>query len=205
MVLRRRSGGATATQENDQASQPLELGRQAGKGKPTPKRSEVERARRQPYAAPPKDAKDRKAAAAHDRERRRLERERQTAAMKRGEEWAIPAKDRGAVKALARDYVDSRRLLVSEYILFAVFILIFIIFALGSHKAYSNTILYLELFIVLVIAVEGIYHGAMVARLAKQRLPAESTRGITWYVVKRSLRLRASRIPPARVKRGDRI
>jgi hypothetical protein len=201
MVLRRRSGGGTATPENDQAAQAQDQAK-AGKGKPTPKRSEVERARRQPYAAPPKD---RKAAAAQDRERRRLDRERQMAAMKRGEEWAIPTKDRGAVKALARDYLDSRRLVVSEYILFGVFVLIFIIFALGSHRAYSNLILYLELLIVLVIVAESTYHSMMVTRLAKQRLPGQSTRGITWYITKRSLRLRASRIPPPRVNRGDPI
>jgi len=202
MVLRRRSGGATATPENDEAAQAQDAAKSAGKGKPTPKRSEVERARRQPYAAPPKD---KKAAAAQDRERRRLERERQMAAAKRGEEWAIHPRDRGAVKALARDYLDSRKFVLSEYILFCVFILVFIIFALGSHKAYSNLILYLELLIVLIIAGEGAYRGAMVTRLVKQRLPGESTRGITWYITKRSLRLRASRIPPPRVKRGDRI
>jgi len=97
MVLRRRSAGATATPEDDQASQAAEQAKLVGKGKPTPKRSEVERARRQPYAAPPKD---RKAASAQDRERRRAERTRQMEAMKRGEEWAIHARDRGAVKAL---------------------------------------------------------------------------------------------------------
>ena len=197
-MLRRRSGGATAAPEIDEAAEAAK----PGKGKPTPKRSEVERARRQPYAAPPKD---KKAAAAQDRERRRTERERQMAAMKRGEEWAINPRDRGAVKALARDYIDSRKFVVSEFILFAVFILIFIIFALGSHKAYSNLILYLELFIVLVIVAEGSYHGARVMQLAKRRHPGENTRGITWYVIKRSLRLRASRIPPPRVKRGDSI
>ena len=202
MVLWRRSGGATATQESDQASQAAEQAKQVGKGKPTPKRSEVERARRQPYAAPPKD---KKAAAAQDRDRRRVERERQMAAMKRGEEWAIPARERGAVKALARDYLDSRRFVLSEYILFGVFLLIFVIFFIGSRKGYSNLILYLELLIVLVIAVEATYHAMMVTRLAKQRLPGESTRGITWYITKRSLRLRASRIPPPRVSRGERI
>lgn len=124
--------------------------------------------------------------------------------MKRGEEWALPAKDRGPVRALARDYLDSRRFVVSEYILFAVFILIFIIFLLGSSKN-SAIVLYIELFIVGIIGVEAIYHGARVTALVKQRLPDQSAKGITWYLAKRGLRLRASRIPPARVKRGDAI
>ena len=78
-----------------------------GKGRPTPKRSEVERARRQPYAPPPAD---KKAAAAQRRDRSAPSRSRRTEAMRRGEEWALPAKDSGPVRALARDYVDSRRL-----------------------------------------------------------------------------------------------
>jgi hypothetical protein len=201
-VLRRRSSGSTATPDTDQASPAADQSaKQAGKGRPTPKRSEVERARRQPYTAPPAD---RKAAAAQQRERRRAEQNRRTAAMKRGEEWAIPPKDRGAVRALARDYIDSRRVIVSEYILFGVFLLIFVIFALGKSKD-SDVVLYVEVLILAVIAIESAFHGAMVTRLAKQRLPGESTRGITWYVAKRSLRLRASRIPPVRVRRGEAI
>ncbi len=201
-MLRRRSGGATATPESDELNSATDQQvKQAGKGKPTPKRSEVERARRQPYTPPPKD---RKAASAQQRDHRRTEQKRRMDAMKRGEEWAIPPRDRGPARGLARDYVDSRRWIISEYILFAVFALIFVIFALGSGKN-SALVLYIELGIVAIIALEGLYHGTRVTRLIKQRLPDASTRGITWYVVKRSLRLRSSRIPPARVKRGDTI
>jgi hypothetical protein len=201
-VLLRRRAGASAAPEPEQASPADDRpASQTGKGRPTPKRSEVERARRQPYAAPPADKKE---AAAQSRDRRRAEQKRRTDAMRKGEEWALPARDRGAVRALARDYIDSRRLVVSEYILFGVVLLIIVIFALGSAKN-STTILFIELAIVGVIAVESLYHAAMVSRLAKQRLPGESTRGISWYIAKRSLRLRASRIPPARVERGAAI
>ncbi len=55
------------------------------------------------------------------------------------------------------------------------------------------------------IALEALFHATMLRRLARQRLPGESTRGIAWYVAKRSIRLRSSRIPPARVARGDAI
>jgi hypothetical protein len=194
--------GTPATPDDEQAKAAAdESAKQAGKGRPTPKRSEVERARRQPYTPPPTD---RKAASAQQRDRRRAEQKRRTDAMRRGEEWALPAKDRGPVRALARDYVDSRRFIVSEYILFGVFVLIFIIFALGSSKN-SAVVLYVELGIVGVIAIESLYYGTMLTRLAKRRLPGESTRGITWYVAKRSLRLRVSRIPPPRVQRGQSI
>lgn len=199
-MFRRRTPQAPAELETE-APAPAGAARQAGKGRPTPKRSEVERARRQPYTAPPAD---KKAAAAQQRDRRRTEQQRRMAAMKRGEEWALGVKDRGPVKALARDYVDSRRVIVSEYILFAVFALILLVFILGAAKN-SAVVLYIEVGIVALIGVEAMIHATAVRRLARQRFPGENTRGLTWYVAKRAIRLRSSRIPPARVARGQAI
>lgn len=175
--------------------------KQAGKGRPTPKRSEVERARRQPYSAPPAD---KKAAASQQRERRRADQQKRMQAMRRGEEWALAAKDRGPVKALARDYIDSRRVVVSEYILFLVFALILLVFMLGAAKN-SGVVLYIEVGIVALIAVESSIHAIAIRRLARQRFPGENTRGLTWYVAKRAIRLRSSRVPPTRVARGQAI
>ncbi len=179
--------------------------KQAGKGRPTPKRSEVERRRREPYTPPPAD---RKAAAAQKRERQGAERRRRMEAMKRGEEWALRPVDRGPVKALARDYVDSRRLIVSEYVLFVVFVVIIALFLLGQagkSGTGSSLVLLIELGIVALITAESMYHGTRAARLARQRLPGQSTRGLTWYVAKRAIKIRASRIPPPRVSRGQAI
>ena len=184
--------------EDEQAEQTV---KQAGKGRPTPKRSEAERRRRQPYTPPPTD---KKTAASQQRERRRADQRRRMDAMRRGEEWALATKDRGPVKALARDYIDSRRFILSEYILFAVFALILLVFAFGAAKN-SSIVLYLELGIVLLIAIEAVYHATMVRRLVGQRLPGESTKGLAWYIAKRSIRLRSSRIPPARVAKGEAI
>ena len=199
-MFRRRSDSSQAAAEADQvdevSDQPV---RQAGKGRPTPKRSEAERRRRQPYAAPPTD---RRAAAAQDRQHRRTEQRRKMDAMRRGEEWALPARDRGPVRALARDYIDSRRLVVSEYILFGVFGLILVVFLLGASKN-GSVVLYIELAIVAVIGLEAFYHGTVVRRLARQRFPGQPANGLVWYVAKRSIRLRSTRIPPARVGRGQ--
>jgi Protein of unknown function (DUF3043) len=201
-VFRRRSAPASAEVAGNEAGDGSgEAFRQVGKGRPTPKRSDVERRRRQPYAAPPAD---KKASATQQRDLRRAEQRRRMDAMRRGEEWALPARDRGPVKALARDYIDSRRVIVSEYILFAVFALIFLVFLLGAAKN-SATVLYLEVGIVAVIALEALFHATAVRRLARQRFPGENTRGLAWYMAKRSIRLRSSRIPPARVARGDTI
>jgi len=201
-VFRRRSSSASSLAEDDQAEQAADQSvKQVGKGRPTPKRSEVERRRRQPYTPP---ATDKKTAAAQQRERRRADQRRRMEAMRRGEEWALSSKDRGPVRALARDYIDSRRLIVSEYILFAVFALILVVFAFGRAKN-SSIVLYIEGAIVLLIGIEAFFHATVLRRLVRQRLPGESTRGIAWYIAKRSIRLRSSRIPPARVARGEAI
>jgi hypothetical protein len=205
-VFRRRSAGAPAVLDGDQAPQaPQPAGpqpRQAGKGRPTPKRSEAERRRRQPYAAPPATRGDRKAGAAKDRDARRAEQRRRMAAMNRGEEWAMPARERGPVRALARDYLDSRRLVLSEYVFFVVFALLIVLLV---SRAATNTslVFYIEIGVVALIGGESSYHAARVGRLVRQRLPGQSTRGLTWYILKRSIRLRSTRIPRPRVGRGE--
>jgi hypothetical protein len=124
------------------------------------------------------------------------------AAMRRGEEWALPAKERGPLRALARDYLDSRRLVLSEYVLFFIFGLLIIM--LFTH-ATTNTslVLYIEIGVVGLVGLESAFHASRVSRLARQRLPGTNARGMTWYIAKRSIRLRSTRIPPPRVGRGE--
>jgi hypothetical protein len=204
-VFRRRSSGAPTVLDNDPAPAPATAptpARQAGKGRPTPKRSEAERKRRQPYTAAPATKADRRAATVKDRTHRRAEQQRRIAAMKRGEEWALPAKERGPLRALARDYLDSRRLVLSEYVLFFIFGLLIIL--LFTHAAKNSVfVLDIEFGVVALVIGESTYHAYRIGRLAKQRLPGTSVRGLTWYIAKRSIRLRSTRIPPPRVGRGE--
>ena len=168
------------------------------KGRPTPKRSEAERRRRQPYTAPA----DKKAAYAQSRDRDRATRARRMEAMRRGENWALPRKDQGPVRALARDYVDSRRGL-SEYYLFGVLALVFLLFVPALRK--SLLIDYVVLALLLVIVTESVLVGGRIVRLANERFPGESTRGIRMYAAIRGTQIRRLRMPAPRVKPGDKI
>ena len=168
-----------------------------GKGRPTPKRSEAERRRRQPYSAP----SDRKAAAAQSRDRDRGARARRSEAMKRGESWALPRKDQGPVRALARDYVDSRRS-VSEFYMFGILVLVVLLFTPLRKSAALD---YLVLLLLLVILVESYFVGSRVIRLASQRFPGESTKGIRMYAGIRGTQIRRLRMPAPRVKVGQKI
>ena len=169
----------------------------AGKGRPTPKRSESERRRR--YQLAPED---RKQAAKQARSRDRADRGRKTEAMRRGEEWALPAKDKGPVRALARDYVDSKRRF-SEFYMYGLVVLLFLLFL---HSSVVQTILPLVLIaMVLIMAGEGFWIGRKVSKLAGERYPGQSTRGIKMYAGMRALQIRKLRFPKPRVKPGESI
>jgi len=189
------ANGATAASDAD-ASPGRPGALTAGKGRPTPKRSEAERRRRQPYTAP----KDRKEAARVSRDRQKTDRTRRMAAVRRGEEWALPARDRGPAKALARDYVDSSRR-ISEYYMYGLLVLLVLLFI--RAPIVQTIVPLLVLAAVLVMAIEGILIGRKVKRLAAERLPGQSTRGLALYSAMRALQIRRLRVPKPRVKPGD--
>jgi hypothetical protein len=166
-----------------------------GKGKPTPKRSEAERRRRQPFAAP----KDRKEASRTLRDRQRGERTRRTEAMRRGEEWAMPARDRGPARALVRDYVDSRRR-ISEFYMYGLIVLLVLLFI--KTAIVQSIVPLLVMAAVLVMLVEGITLGRRAKILTAQRLPQESTRGLAIYAAMRALQIRKLRVPKPRIGPG---
>jgi len=189
---------AAQAQTSDEAAAAGSPGRTPAKGRPTPKRSEAEKRRREPYNAP----SDRKAAYQKTKERDRTARQQRAAAMRRGEEWALPRKDQGKVRALARDYVDSRRTL-SEYYLFAVAALIVLLFVPGLRQ--TLVVDYVVLAVLVVLVVEGWLTGRRVQRLIQQRYPGETTRGVRIYAAMRSTQIRKMRMPPPRVGPGDKI
>jgi len=205
-VFRRRSSDATQAvdaglpvpDDADDESRPARGNVTAPKGVPTPKRSDAQANRRQPYQAPA----DRKAAAQLARQRDRTERGRRSDALQRGEQWALPAKDRGPVRALARDVVDARRG-IGEYYMIMVVVLIALLIVPGSTtKLVADLVV---LFMLLLIIIEGWFVGTKVKRLAAQRFPGESTKGVMLYTTMRGISLRRMRIPKPRVDRGDKV
>ena len=187
---------AAAPEDGSPADEPVNRGAvTAGKGRPTPKRSEAER-RRRPVGAPG----DRKEANRQYRERQRQDRARRQQGMQRGEQWAMPARDRGPVKALARDYVDSRRRL-SEYYMYGLLVLLVLLFV--RSPIVQSLVPVLVMVAVLIMLVEGIFIGRQVRALAEKRLPRESTQGVRMYAAMRALQIRQLRMPKPRIKPGQ--
>jgi DUF3043 family protein len=167
----------------------------ASKGKPTPKRSEAEQRRRQSFGGAPPSRRP----APRNRKEASQERSRRMEAMRKGEEWALPAKDRGAARALARDYVDSKWR-VSEFYMYGLLVLMALLFV--RSPAVQTTVPLVVLAAVVVMLIEGILLGYRVRALAQQRVPGESTRGIRLYAAMRALQIRQLRVPKPRIRPG---
>jgi Protein of unknown function (DUF3043) len=193
------TNGATGASEDEDERVAGSAAFTPAKGRPTPKRSEAERRRRQPYSAP----SDKKAATSQSRSRDRADRARKYEAMKRGEDWALPAKDQGPIRALTRDYVDSKRR-VSEFYMYILIIMFIALFSMRSASAKS-----LVYYVVVVLAVFIVAEGALITRgvrkLAAVRYPGVNTRGITLYAIMRSMQIRRLRMPAPRLKPGDKF
>jgi hypothetical protein len=206
-VFRRRSTETSGLLDQDQAvpgqtdaeqARPARPGQTPPKGAPTPKRSEAQASRRQPYQAPT----SRKAATQQSRQRDREQRIRRTQALQRGEQWALPGKDQGPVRALARDVVDSRRGVGEYYMLLVVVLVVLLVLPGQSTKAIADAVVVVLL---VVIIFEGWLIGRKIKAMAAERFPGQSTRGVVLYATFRGISMRRMRIPKPRVSRGDKV
>jgi hypothetical protein len=208
-VFRRRSAGATdSTAQDSPGAQspddPADIKQprspaEAAKGRPTRKRSEAERNRRQPITGSRAPTAPR---TPEDKAKARSDRGRKYEAMKRGESWALNPRDRGPTRALARDYIDSKRR-VSEYYMYILIVLLVAVFV--RNKALQDYISPLVLVLVLVIIIDAQFIRNGLRKLVNERLPGESTRGLTMYAVMRALQIRRFRVPAPRVQPGEKF
>ena len=207
-MFRRRSAGATdGTSQDSPGAQspdaPAEVKQprsaEAAKGRPTPKRSVAERNRRQPITGSRAPAGPR---TPEDKVKARTERARKYDAMKRGESWALNPRDRGPAKALVRDYIDSKRR-ISEYYMYILVVLLAAVFL--RNKTEQQYISPLVLVLVVVILIDAQLIRRTLRKLVSERLPGESTRGLTVYAVMRALQIRRFRMPAPRVRPGEKF
>ncbi len=218
-VFRRRSAGATDGTAQDSPGAPSpdapadsktadnktadnRTGRspaEAAKGRPTPKRSVAEAKRRQPITGSRAPAAPR---TPEDKAKARANRATKYDAMKRGEAWALNPRDRGPTRALARDFVDSKRRL-SEYYMYVLVVLLASIFLRDSSL--QRIISPLVLVLVVAIVIDALLIRRNLTRLIAERLPGESARGLTIYAEMRALQIRKFRVPAPRVKPGQKF
>lgn len=169
-----------------------------GKGRPTPRRKDVEAQRRRPLVAG-----DRKTAAKEARARTRELRDREFEAMKTGDERNMPARDKGPVKRFIRDFIDARWSLGEFFLPIAIF------FVLMTALSQQNAIFALAILATLygVIFATVLQAWLMSRKLRKELVArfgdAGLAKGNVMYGVMRSLQIRRSRLPRPMVKRGE--
>ncbi|WP_245553621.1 DUF3043 domain-containing protein [Demetria terragena] len=165
------------------------------KGRPTPKRRESEAARRRPLVPD-----DRQAAKKANREEARKARMTQREAMARGDEKALPARDRGPIKRFIRNTVDSR-LSIGEILLPLMLIVLVLMFIR------VQAVVFFAMILVWGIVIAGILDAVLMWRRTKkaiiEKFGEEPPRGSASYAVMRSFQMRISRMPKPQVKRGD--
>jgi hypothetical protein len=211
--LRRSATASTDVTEESDAGEDVSSvkGHTPAKGRPTPKRREAEGRRRGPLPPPPRTTREamrrargnkeeRKELAAKRREIRAAQRERMMA----GEEKYLPARDRGPVKGYVRDLVDSRRNLLG---LFMPLALVVFVALLAPNRLLQFYATVLCLVMLLAMILEGALNGRRYTRLARQKYPKETVRGLSigWYAFIRASQIRKLRIPKPRVKPGDKV
>jgi hypothetical protein len=181
-----------------------------GKGRPTPKRRDVA-PKRQPISAP-QTAKEasrlRKQQTAQARSgtgrgpagASKMSTREYREAMRRGDESVLPRRDKGPVRKLARDYVDTH-LLFSNFLLPSLLLVLFAGY-IPDHLGQYVTIALFVLF-----AMEWLWTGRRIHNLARQRFDkvADKPWVLGLYAGQRAFMPRRWRSPQATLRRGDEL
>ena len=176
-----------------------ELERAAGKGRPTPKRTEAQGRRPGPPPPPPTTRKE---AYRRMRANQAVGRSASRQAAARGDEAYLPARDRGPERKLARDIVDARRNMGSYFLGIAVVALIGTVAPSVAIRGYA-TVLLLGFFIV--FAIDSVLLSRRVKKVVAQRFPGTVPRGIVRYSISRSTMIRRWRFPKPTVSLGAEV
>lgn len=169
-----------------------------GKGRPTPKRK-VSEAKRITSSLAPVVTKDQKRAA---KLLSRQDRMTSRAAYLRGEESALPARDRGPERRFVRNYVDARRS-IGEYFLPIIFIVL--ILTLIPEPAVQFGAIAIMYGVLMIAVVDGIFLSRKIRRLMGEKFPKSPTKGLGMYAWLRSTQMRRLRAPHPQIKVGDKF
>jgi hypothetical protein len=185
------SGDLTAALLEEQA-------RAAGKGRPTPKRNEAQGRRTGPPPPPPTTRKE---AYKRMRANQAAGRPASRQALLRGDDAALPARDRGPVRKLVRDVVDSRRNVGSFFIAIAVVALIGTVVPNLTVRSYATFLLF-GFFLLMIV--DSFVLSRRIKRVVAARFPdgKHKTNGVAWYGISRSTMVRRWRFPKPEVALG---
>ena len=160
----------------------------AKKGRPTPSRKDAESKRKVSTLAPVVGKENKKRDKALARERRIAARE----AYMRGDENALPIRDRGPVRRFVRDEVDARRS-VGEFFMPIIFVVL--LYSVVPNMT-VNVIAIIMMYTVLLYAVvDGFFLSRKLKKQIAAKFPDANTKGLGMYGWLRSTQMRRLRAP----------
>ena len=162
------------------------------KGKPTPKRKDAE-AKLKISPLSPTASKDAKRALKEQSRVRRLE---ARAAYMRGEESALPYRDKGPARRFVRNYIDERRSFAEYFLVIIVVILFLTLIPIPAVQLLAVAIMYSSM---IFIGVNGFLMSRKIKKLVTEKFPGEPTKGLGLYGWMRSTQLRRLRAPAPQV------
>ena len=145
---------------------------------------------------------DRKAAQKQAREDARKTRIEQREAFARGEEKALPHRDRGPIKRFVRDYIDSQWNFGEFLLILMVMVLIFTV--LPNYALQMSAFFFVWL-VVLFGAIDSFFIMRRLKKIIRERFHEDPPKGTAWYAIMRAFQLRMGRRPAPQVKRGDTV
>ncbi|SNQ51211.1 conserved hypothetical protein [Frankia canadensis] len=197
MALLPRRGGAAPEPDTEQVDEvETEFAddprRTAGKGRPTPKRSDARAARTTAATRAPANKQEARSA-------RRKQSQEYRAAMMSGDVSRLPPRERAPERVLARDFVDTR-INVGPFFLIAA--VIYFIGGLVPNGVIRLAATVLMLFGILAVVVDSIVLSMQVSRRVAANYPDSRVR-VRAYAAQRALLPRRWRLPRPRVSRAD--
>lgn len=162
------------------------------KGKPTPKRKEAQAKLKISPLSPTASKEAKKTLKAQARVRRLEAR----AAYMRGEESALPVKDKGPARRFVRNYVDERKSVTEYFLVFIMFILFLTVIPSPAVQLGAIALMYSAM---IWVAIDGFLLSRRVKKLVAEKFPDQPTKGLGLYGWMRSTQLRRLRAPSPQV------
>jgi hypothetical protein len=110
----------------------------------------------------------------------------------RGDDSYLPARDRGPVRKLVRDVVDTRRNVGSFFLVIAGVALIGTVVPNLAVRSYASFLLF-AFFLLLIV--DSVVLSRRINRAVTERFPDAPKRGLSWYGISRSTMIRRWRFP----------
>jgi hypothetical protein len=120
--------------------------------------------------------------------------------MAKGDERHLLKRDKGPVRRLARNYVDSRRT-VGSYLMYAMFAIVLL--SMLPIPAARLLVLFAPPILLIVVFGEGLMLSRGIKRLAAERHPDEDVKGVGLYAAMRAMQIRRLRVPNPQVRVGE--